>query len=1515
MASAASTGSSGVTYEHRVQAVYVLAMLSGGATPLGRYDRVVELRFQAGVHKYKTDDLVCTLRDDTGGERQALFQCKSIIRAVASDSDFVDALTAAWLDFQNAGLFTRKRDGLYLVYASTSGSSLQALQKLMDYAQGSRSGLEFLEKATAEGFSNDSNRATLKVVRDKLDIAAGRDVGEEELRDFLSHWKLLKHELLQDDSPEAVQYVNTIQQILGATLAPNPSGIWAEIIGACSRFNANADTVTRAAMSGHLQSSVLQGFDRNSAGGVAMTAEALAASALAAPPPAALDQVASTRRVPSVANDSAPDTNVGLPASLPASVNKLVTAHLDSINDKVKVGRYRDALAELRAYADLTLCDDHQRARWYLMRGACHWSEGHMPEAAADFKRAEELFPDDDKMAAGKVRGLAFANDFGAAVVAANAATARFPESACVWAAWGLAKVLAEHPIGFEDFPLSRRDDADVLQLLAWSKRGQKDWSGAIDAALRAISAKDSAFPARNAALAVVLEAVTDNQVVSTFRLLDDTAKQSLKTVAAAFEPRIDQLWSLQSPDAQSRAASHLAIAYALLNDHARALDVVREAKAYGIATPNLVRVELECLVETCSYEEFRIRAMEVVGQLADDGLVTLAQAGSNNKDLELVEAAVEASKALPGLSARAADALHGLHWTAIWNCGQRDEAVAAVEAASIDNTERLPLLVAGARLLLKSAEPKRLAMLLRRAEQLANTSGTPEDRIVVADLLLDAKRFTQATEQLKRVLPRGQHSEMHNRWLWALIRSGNWRAAKDLLDTFPPQWIHDERARGLAMELGNIAGDVELLHKVAEVEFERSPDQAASWIFRHTLDLQTMSLVELRDRLAPAPLTLKGSIHELTQLAAEELRLGLDAQGMRRLYRMRRINSATIESASAVFIAFATAHEHLPDMEESFEPVRAGSHVTLVDADGIKVNVTIDPAEAGDLPATTEFKSPMAPEVARLLGTRLGDEVAVEQTFGGTRKYRVESIKSAYRRLIELAMEDMQKSVAPIPHISMMQLRHGQYGTDFSEMLEQLKRQSAHVRQVFEAYEQGSITLGLLAQMLGRDTIELVRGWETAGLGRNLQVCVGTSEERMQALQLLADRDAAYVVDAATLAEIALLDVGEALSVLPKLYVSAETQAAVLKALEMSKRARSSGQTFERGGKLGFVEFTPEQHTRNTAQLQRVVDVMNTHCEVTPVYGPEAVPSDVARLLKLLPNEDRQVLLLAAEKGLRLVSLDIRLRNIAALMAIQGVWPQPVLMHATHAGVLSAPQYTHAVAHMFVCGRGLTSIGPNELAHICHQGAPWLRFGMGKFMEHLRDPEADYKSAVAISHDFVELLMFSTCAYMGAVAELLKHMVESLLRHPASGGNVPKRLVDFFNKVFVGEFSRFPLPLVADWGRSEDAAHRRFFAGAIQEGATWAAGPEEKRPIRVDVLMCGVTPWLVFADNTADEPLPEGLQAVVEDPTAEAEDEEKVPAAGLESIYIADESVLLGPEAGSETGRSDVGNQEERNQ
>ena len=411
---------------------------------------------------------------------------------------------------------------------------------------------------------------------------------------------------------------------------------------------------------------------------------------------------------------------------------------------------------------------------------------------------------------------------------------------------------------------------------------------------------------------------------------------------------------------------------------------------------------------------------------------------------------------------------------------------------------------------------------------------------------------------------------------------------------------------------MGDKAGDWSLLRKIADKEFQRSPDKASSWLFRHSLDLRTKSMAELQKSLSSAPLILQGSIREHTQLGAEELRLGLRREGMRRLYRMRRLNESNVESASALFLAFVSVPELLPDMEESLEHVKPGCHVVLVDQAGQQTDVTLDPSGIDNLPMTSEFHPASASEVAPLLNRRTGDEVSVEGAFGSTRTYRIKSIKSAARRLMELAQKEMQKSFPPVPGIEMMQVRHGPAGADFSDMLGPLARQSEQVKQAFAAYRSSHLTLGVLALALGRDTIELVRGWGFPRQDVSLRVCLGTTEERMQALKLLEDAQAEHVVDAATLTEIAQLHVEPALGALGKLYVTAHTHDKVMHALDASKRDRSAGQLFESEGELGFIEFTEEQHARNSAQLQRIADLMTSRCEVVPVYGPGAVPKSL---------------------------------------------------------------------------------------------------------------------------------------------------------------------------------------------------------------------------------------------------------------------------------------------------------------
>ena len=236
-------------------------------------------------------------------------------------------------------------------------------------------------------------------------------------------------------------------------------------------------------------------------------------------------------------------------------------------------------------------------------------------------------------MAAARVRGLALQEEYEGALEAATVAKERFPESLSVWVAWATAKILSSQPVTLAEFPLAMREEADALQLVAWSRRAQRDWSGAISMALQAIAAKDAGFYARKTALAVVLEAATENVATATFGLLEAQTKTALHAVAQAFEPRAERLWSVQSPAAQTAVATHLGIAYLLLDEPEAALRLVEEAKAQSITTSHLVRVELQALFEVRSMAEFKARALLAMNQLSDDGLAAVAQAAANRGD------------------------------------------------------------------------------------------------------------------------------------------------------------------------------------------------------------------------------------------------------------------------------------------------------------------------------------------------------------------------------------------------------------------------------------------------------------------------------------------------------------------------------------------------------------------------------------------------------------------------------------------------------------------------------------------------------------------------------------------------------------------------------------------------------------------------------------------------------------------------------------------------------------------
>lgn len=1462
LASPTSTGGAGVTYEVRVQASYLLAMFAGSPTAVLPDAAVVELRFQGRVHGYHTDDLICTLRLDDGSTLKALLQVKLTLKAIPSDSPFSESLIAAWYDYQDSSLFQRGRDRLVVVYSrDADGSGIHVASQLTQFARTSLTGAEFVRKATAEGFSSKQQRGVFEAVKAILTKEFEAEPSNDELHDFLRHLWFVPHALANDETPEVASILWSIKLILGAELGGSPRSIWALLTAACQSLNKDAASLCFANLDTQLSPRLAAAFAAHRGSPVARLPVAnLRADPTAgvAAEPAFVPRPRDDVRMLSVApvrRSSGPVEEVGLSAGRFDSANRVITGQLDAINEKLKQFRYLDALGDVSALGkDLGPFDAHQKARWYLQRGVCTWHLGDAKSSATDFLRAAQLFPDDERMSAAGIRGRLLSDDLPGALASGNEAIERFPESIYVWTVWANARILDGQKLSLSDIPVPHRAAADALQLVAASLNQAGDKNGAIKVSLQSLKCANAGFYTRQAALSTVLEAATANKVFSTFRLADEWMKAALSEVTTAFDPRTARLWNVQAPSTVSDAAANLGIAFLLQGDPEAALAFVQEARAHGVEPPELFRVELESLQQMDRTPEMLARGRALLPRLREDAIVGLAQAAANAGDVSLANEALTVATRIPMVDADVLETLRAIRWIAMWNAKDREAVQVEARLADFSSTTSLPVAVSGYRVLRRS-DPELAAMALMRAEQLVAACPAPDNTLLLADLLFDANEYAKASQLYERVAPPGQFSELHARLLHAYIRTGNRRKAKKLIEGFPDGWVRDDNARGLAIELAHDVGDWPLLKVLADAQIAREPNQVSSWLFKFMVAARELPVAELQQLLAEAPLALEGSIQQTTQLAAQELRYGLQPKGMQRMYRLRRRKAADVESASALLLAFVSIPELLPNMEESLPAIAAGTHFVLADG-ADRIYVTLDPAELGELPTDEEYHSARATSVAQFIGKKVGEEAVVEGSFRSRRVLRVEGISSAYRRLLDQARIQMDRSLEPVPNatsIPIGTLADG--GPDFSDLHEQLKKQSAHIKNAFHVYSTAPITLGGFGRLIGKGPVDVVCGWPTSSETPAMFVTAGTVEERQGALAQLGDSTASYVVDTATMAELTALGATEALRALPKVYATSETRDILRRRLEETKLERPSGTLLDDDGRMRLVEYTDRDRERARLAAQAMVDALESICEVVPAYGPESGTELLTQLEKAISDEEHAVLRLAVERNLCLVTVDGRLRNVARHVNVRGVWPQALLMHATAVGKLTQRAYSHGTVQMFLGNRSFVSLGPQDLLLMCHQGTHWARHGIARYKRYLADPGTEFESAFRTTLDFVQAAAFS-CTYMGALAELLRHFLEGLTRHKDCPENIQDDVEEFV-RVLLGEGSPYPYQALKEMEQAEKRAQLKYLVGAMMEGKAWALSPAQDRPVHIKVLAVGRTPWMVSSSEDEDLAIP----------------------------------------------------------
>lgn len=1393
---------------------------------------------------YHTDDAVCTVERDDGSTFVVAMQAKLTVKARAGDGPFKDSITAAWYDFKTPIKFRLGVDRLAVGYSRDSGSNtLHAAMQVCDKARSAPTAEDFLRSAVEKDYSSESQRDALAAIKTIIEQTAGA-VSNEDLHQFCKHLWFIEHRLASDEAPDVSTHAGEIRRALGRHAHGGPATVWHTLVSTCFNLNAKAATVTRTNARDFLDSAKLvNDFERhrNSNAGAA---EAGAAQALRLdhrqPPDPSVVFNALRASVSGPLVDSAE-----LGAARQDSANRIITGHLEVIHELVKAFRYKDAQAQLSILGqDLAPFDDYQKSRWYLLRATCAWHTGSVPDAAKDFLKAADLYPADERNAAAKIRGLLLADRLPEALDAGKQALERFPESIFVWAAHANAQILAGRVPDEASLPAAHRNSADALQLIAAGLHHVGRLSEAASVSLRSLTADKPGFYVRAAALNHVLDLATQDNVHVALRVLTAEHQTQLKAVTDAFEPRSERLWSVQSESAVSVAVANLGAAYLLQGLPELALEVAKEARAHQRLRAELVRIELEALHDTGQVPEMFRLGLASLADLQDGGLVALAQVAANRGDYDAAGRIFEHAQSRADIELGAKEVLRATRWLALWNGKERAIVAAELSNFDVESTSSPALLAAVTRLALASDKTKSSAAL-ERLKGLAGDQSRSETRLLLADLYSDLKDFRQAAKFYDSVLPSQGLSELHTRLLYCLLRSGNRRKAKDLLSKLPDGWIAEDDLRSLASELARDAGDWPLLSRLAEAQFESNPGETSSWLFKHGINSRELPAADLKAFIEKAPLELEGTIQHAAQLAYVEFQLGLHAKGSLRLYRMRRLNATKIESASALMLAYLAYNKHVPGLHESAGRVGPGTHVTLDGPGGI-THFTVDPQGLEGLPEDPEFFSPKARFVQDFLGKAPGDEVQLDGGFAGPRVFRVVAVGSAYDRQLGLAYSQVETSLEPPPNLWTFKMRTGQDGQpDLTEIHDNLKRQREQIQNSLKVYQEHPLTLGGLARLIGRDAVELIQGWPSGADTTPLLVCEGHSVELEQAQELLVREDTGFLVDAPTMAELVRLNAVDALSALPTVYATTETEEILRLKVESLKDKGAEGRLLDDNGQMRFVEFTAKDKEYALQQAQAAVDALVKYCKVVPVYGPESKPEFLDHVERILSREERSVLTAALEHNLHLVSTDLRLRQMGIQMKVAGVWPQVLMQFAVGKGVLTQRQCSQGVIRLLVSNRSFVPINPEDLFELCQQSTDWVRFAIDRLKVYMAKPTVEFESTFAIFKAFV-MLAGARGVRLGALAELIRHLFEGIMRHKDATGEIAQDVRETV-RALVSRATVYPYPALVMHEQQMTQAQFEFLGRAVIEGVSWAQGEPESRPVRLTVHFVTKKPLLVY--------------------------------------------------------------------
>ena len=245
-----STGGGGSAFESRVQAAFVVLLLTGRSAPCVGPWPITRLKLQGRYAGFHTDDFIAfTTHPQSGREAKLLAQIKHEVSITKTDKTFTEVIQAAWNDF-NGEYFDSSVDAFALITGPLSAADTGSVRPILEWARTSADEAEFLNKVNASGFSSKEKRVKLDVFKTQLAKANNEtEVSDRRLWRFLKAFHLVGYDL----DIESGSTSSLLQSLIAQYANGSASLLWSKILEAVQSANQSAGTITWETVPGEIR--------------------------------------------------------------------------------------------------------------------------------------------------------------------------------------------------------------------------------------------------------------------------------------------------------------------------------------------------------------------------------------------------------------------------------------------------------------------------------------------------------------------------------------------------------------------------------------------------------------------------------------------------------------------------------------------------------------------------------------------------------------------------------------------------------------------------------------------------------------------------------------------------------------------------------------------------------------------------------------------------------------------------------------------------------------------------------------------------------------------------------------------------------------------------------------------------------------------------------------------------------------------------------------------------------------